>query len=108
MTDNYWLVDTVVSKSQIHGCGRFATVNVKSGTLVCVLNASIIPKDNVHLPIKNTAYCVKCPQTYINHSMNANLALDGQLVFVATCDIVAGDELTLDYATLTVSALSFC
>ena len=107
MIDNYWLVDTEVKNSDIHGYGRFAAVYITQGTKVCVLNGKIIPKDGKHMPIVGTHLCVQCPQTFINHSTTSNLELSGQLMFIASCNIEPGTELTLNYTTLTVSELSF-
>ncbi|WP_119166187.1 SET domain-containing protein [Algihabitans albus] len=36
---------------------------------------------------------------HLNHSCAPNLAIEGQIVFVALRDIEAGEELTFDYAT---------
>jgi hypothetical protein len=36
---------------------------------------------------------------YTNHSCEPNIALQGQIVFVAMRDIVPGEELTHDWAT---------
>jgi len=36
---------------------------------------------------------------YTNHSCNPNIAIEGQIVFVAMRDIEAGEELTHDWAT---------
>jgi uncharacterized protein len=35
---------------------------------------------------------------HLNHSCEPNLGLQGRIVFVATRDIAAGEELTIDYA----------
>lgn len=105
--DNYWLIDTVIKPSDIHGYGRFAAVYIPKGTIVCVLNGKVIEKDGKHLPIKGTNFCIDCPQTYINHSTVFNLELNGQITFVSNRNIDIGEELTLNYASLTVSALPF-
>jgi SET domain len=106
-SDNIWLVPTEVRSSLIHGNGRFASVPVGQNTVVGILNGLIIPVDGTHLPIKDTGYCIDCPNTMINHSRHANLTVDGQIVLRATRDIAAGDELTLDYRTLTSSLAKF-
>jgi SET domain-containing protein len=107
MTDNHWLVDTEIKNSNIHGRGRFASVYIAKGTKVCVLNGKIIPKDGKHMPINGTHLCVECPQTFINHSTIANLELQGQIVFIASCNIEPGTELVLNYKLLTASELTF-
>jgi hypothetical protein len=37
---------------------------------------------------------------FLNHSCEPNVGIQGQIVFVAMRDIAAGEELTLDYATI--------
>jgi SET domain-containing protein len=37
---------------------------------------------------------------FLNHSCEPNVGVQGQIVFVAMRDIAAGEELTLDYATI--------
>ena len=35
---------------------------------------------------------------HLNHSYEPNLGVQGQITFVALCDIAADEELTFDYA----------
>src|SRR5207248_9896344 len=37
---------------------------------------------------------------FLNHSCEPNVGIQGQIVFVAMRDVAAGEELTLDYATI--------
>jgi hypothetical protein len=37
---------------------------------------------------------------FLNHSCEPNVGVQGQIVFVAMRDVAAGEELTLDYATI--------
>jgi hypothetical protein len=37
---------------------------------------------------------------FLNHSCEPNVGVQGQIVFVAMRDVGAGEELTLDYATI--------
>jgi hypothetical protein len=37
---------------------------------------------------------------FLNHSCEPNVGVQGQIVFVAMRDVAAGEELTIDYATI--------
>lgn len=107
MSENIWLAATEVRDSPIHGKGRFASIDIKTGQPIVILIGDIVPKTGHHIPIRDTAYCIACPQTYINHSDDCNMEQDGQILFRAARDIAAGEELTLDYSSLTSTKLSF-
>lgn len=107
MSENIWLAATEVRDSPIHGKGRFASMDIKTGQPIVILIGEIVPKTGLHIPIRDTAYCIVCPQTYINHSDNCNMEQDGQILFRAARDIAAGEELTLDYSSLTSTKLDF-
>ena len=107
MNDNHWLIANELKPSAIHGTGRFALGEIAAGQTVLILAGTIAPKTGKHIPIKDTDYCIICPPTYINHSADPNLMLDGQIVFKASRRIAAGEELLLDYSTLTSSKLEF-
>ena len=106
-SDNVWLCPTAIGPSPIHGYGRFAACDIPAGTAVGILRGDVIAKDGEHLPIKGTEYCVACPNTMINHSSEANLSLDGQILLRATRTIASGTELTLDYRQLTTTRFDF-
>lgn len=106
---NRWNVLSEVRPSPIHGVGRFASTNIKGGDVVLIVMGNIMPNGpgNDKMPIKGTGFVIDCEQTYVNHNGDANLYLDGQIVFRAKRDIAAGEELTIDYKTLTDSKLPF-
>ena len=105
--DNIWLSPTEVRDSTIHGRGRFTIDNIKSNSIIGIIIGDIIPIDGKHLPILGTGYCIRCPNTIINHDRNSTLFIEGQIVIKAKRDIDAGEELTLDYRTLTSSIADF-
>lgn len=107
LQDNIWLVPTVICPSNIHGQGRFADDNISAESIVGILNGAVIPVDGIHLPIRGTGYCIECTNTMINHSRSPNLYIDGQIVIKSRENIDIGEELTLDYRTLTSSISDF-
>ena len=107
LQDNIWLVPTAISHSPIHGQGRFADADILAGTIVGIITGAVVKIDGKHLPIRDTGYCILCPNTMINHSRTPNLHIDGQIVIKAKADIKLGDEFTLDYRSLTNSVADF-
>jgi uncharacterized protein len=107
---------TEVRESPIHGKGLFAARAIGRGEIVAVkgghvltggewaaLEPSLGPAE-----IQIADDLVIAPATpaerdgsmlYTNHSCDANLAIQGQIVLVAMRDVAAGEELTIDWAT---------
>lgn len=106
---NHWNANTEVRSSTIHGSGRFACEPIGSGEVVLIVMGRVLPNTNnsTRMPIKGTGFVIECEQTFVNHHADANLVLDGQVVFRAARDIYAGEELTIDYRTLTNGKLPF-
>lgn len=106
---NYWNFSTEIKNSKIHGQGRFTLVDIPTDEVVLIVMGSIKPclPNNNKLIIKGTKFVLDCDQTYVNHSKDANLYLDGQIVFRSKRNIVAGEELTIDYYTLINGKLPF-
>lgn len=106
---NRWNCATKVGESRIHGLGRFAGQAIAQGDVVLIIMGRILPNQpgNQRIPIRGTSYVIDCEQTHINHSDYPNLQLEGQIVFKASRDIAEGEELTLDYGTLTTTRLPF-
>lgn len=106
---NHWNASTEVRPSTIHGFGRFACEHILSGEVVLIIMGRVLPAaGNVsRMPIKGTGFVIDCEQTFVNHHADANLILDGQVVFRASRDIGVGEELTIDYRTLTNGRLPF-
>lgn len=107
---------TEVRASAIHGRGLFARAPIRCGELVAMkggyvlsrahwqaLQAELGPaeiqvdEDLVLAPVH--AGEREGAMLYTNHSCEPNIAIQGQIAFVAMRDIAAGEELTHDWAT---------
>jgi len=107
---------TEVRASPIQGLGLFAREAIAAGEIVAVKGGHIlsprqwaaltrelgpaeiqIADDLVIAPV--TAESRPGGMLYTNHSCEPNIAIQGQIVFVAMRDIAAGEELTHDWAT---------
>jgi SET domain-containing protein len=107
---------TEVRTSPIHGKGLFAKHSIAAGEIVAVKGGHILPKHewtdleqqlgSAEIQIADDLFIAPVSQEqrdgsmlYTNHSCNPNIAIQGQIVFVAMRDISAGEELTHDWAT---------
>src|SRR5215471_6472151 len=107
---------TEVRPSPIQGLGLFAReaigageiVAVKGGHVVTASEWAVLTRELGPAEIQITEDLVIAPVTsaarpgamlYTNHSCEPNIAIQGQIVFVAMRDIAAGEELTHDWAT---------
>ncbi|MGE0487449.1 MAG: SET domain-containing protein [Gammaproteobacteria bacterium] len=107
---------TAVRESPIHGRGLFATAPIAAGDIVAVKGGHVLSaaqwraleptlgaaeiqlsEDLFIAPVDADAR--EGSMVYLNHSCAPNCAIQGQIVFVAMRDIVAGEELTHDWAT---------
>ena len=105
-----------VRASPIHGRGLFATGEFEPGEIVCVKGGHIFTREKLAevAPILGPAEIQIADDLYIgpldpaeregamifsNHSCDPNIAVQGQIVFVALRSIAAGEELTHDWAT---------
>ena len=103
------LKSTIISTSNIHGKGLFASEDIQKGFVLGALDGQLISWD-LHEKCKLTfewnavsknkllvrAYRTK--YSYINHSRKPNLTLKhNPLRVVSDRDISKGEELTLDY-----------
>ncbi|HKA08619.1 MAG TPA: SET domain-containing protein-lysine N-methyltransferase [Gemmataceae bacterium] len=108
---------TAVRPSRIVGRGLFADAPIAAGEIVCVKGGHLLTKaefanykgvaneaelqiaDNLFLsPVADAEF--ESLMMFLNHSCEPNVGIQGQIVFVAMRDISAGEELTLDYATI--------
>jgi SET domain-containing protein len=107
---------TEVRKSVISGRGLFAKKVIRRGEIVTIktghiVNASQFKKyrtiirdaelqiadDFFLVPLKKEEFgTVMC---FVNHSCEPNIGVKGSIIWLATRDIKAGEELTADYAT---------
>jgi SET domain-containing protein len=117
MTDlTYRSPKTEVKQSQIHGKGLFAKTTIPSGEIVAVKGGHIVHQQewtelekelgSAEIQISETLFIAPVRREqregsmlFTNHSCDPNIALQGQIVFVAMRDIAPGEELTHDWAT---------
>lgn len=107
---------TEVRQSRIHGKGLFANAAIAKGEIVAVKGGYILSKPDwstlerelgaAEIQISEELFIAPTAASqrhgcmlYTNHSCNPNIAIQGQIVFVAMRAIAAGDELTHDWAT---------
>ena len=107
---------TEVRESPIHGNGLFAKQAIAAGEIVAVKGGRIFTREQwaalepelgpAEIEISETLVIApggreerEGSMLYTNHSCEPNIALQGQIVFVAMRDIAAGEELTHDWAT---------
>ena len=107
---------TTVRESPIHGKGLFAAQTIAAGEVVAVKGGSILTKQewaeleeqlgSAEIQISEELFIApkrleerEGGMLYTNHSCDPNIAIQGQIVFVAMRDIASGEELTHDWAT---------
>jgi hypothetical protein len=113
---SYRAPKTEVRESPIHGKGLFAKEALAAGEIVAVKGGHILTKpewipleqdlgpaeiqiaDELFIAPAEGAQREGC-MLYSNHSCDPNIAIQGQIVFVAMRAIAAGEELTHDWAT---------
>jgi hypothetical protein len=108
---------TVVRPSAIGGRGLFADAAIARGEIVCVKAGHLLDKaafaqvqgvaNDADLQIADELFLAPVTadefedvMMFLNHSCEPNVGIQGQIVFVAMRDVAAGEELTLDYATI--------
>ena len=108
---------TVVGRSLITGRGLFAAATIARGEIVCVKGGHLLSKaefekykgvaNEADLQIADDLFLAPMTEAefesvmmFLNHCCEPNVGIQGQIVFVALRDIVCGEELTLDYATI--------
>ena len=107
---------TEVKESPIQGKGLFATEAIGTGEIVAVKGGYILTTEQwyelepelgpAEIQIAEDLFIAPVEQEqrddsmlYTNHSCDPNIAIQGQIVFVAMRDINPGEELTHDWAT---------
>jgi len=107
---------TEVSASSIHGKGLFARAAIGAGEIVAVKGGYVVERAAWEAlePVLGSAEIQVAEDLFVapvaaahrdgsmlwtNHSCDPNIALQGQIVFVAMRDVAAGEELTHDWAT---------
>jgi SET domain-containing protein len=113
---SYLSLKTEVRESQIHGRGLFARAEIAKDEIVAVKGGHIVDRKTlrekvtprlgpVEIQISDDLFIApvadeerELSMLYSNHSCNPNLGMRGEITFVATRDILAGEELTHDWA----------
>jgi SET domain-containing protein len=107
---------TEVRQSPIHGKGLFAKSALAAGDIVAVKGGHILTSrewasleaqlGEAQIQVSEDLFIAPARQEqrdgcmlYINHCCEPNVAIQGQIVFVAMRDIAPGEELTHDWAT---------
>jgi len=107
---------TEVRASPIHGKGLFAKEAIAAGEIVAVKGGHILSEQEwatfeprlgpAEIQISEDLFIAPVEQSqregsmlYTNHSCDPNIAIQGQIVFVAMRGIAPGEELTHDWAT---------
>ncbi|MCZ6671589.1 MAG: SET domain-containing protein-lysine N-methyltransferase [Verrucomicrobia bacterium] len=107
---------TEVRDSPIHGKGLFAKQTFAVGEVVAVKGGHILPKKvwtileqqlgPAEIQVAEGLFIAPTRQKqrdgcmlYTNHSCDPNIAIQGQIVFIAMRGISPGEELTHDWAT---------
>ena len=105
-----------MQSSPIHGKGLFAVADIAAGEIVAVKGGYVLGRDqwaalepvlgSAEIQLTEDLFIAPVAQDhregsmlYTNHSCDPNIAIQGQIVFVAMRDIAAGEELTHDWAT---------
>jgi len=105
-----------VRDSPIHGKGLFARQAIAAGEIVAVKGGHIMTRQewstrepqlgSAEIQISEELFIAPSRQDqrdgcmlYTNHCCDPNIAIQGQIVFVAMRDISPGEELTHDWAT---------
>jgi hypothetical protein len=108
---------TEVRPSPIHGQGLFAREAIAAGEIVTVKGGHVLTGAQwaalepelgpAEVQIAEDLFIAPAGRAeregsmmYTNHSCEPNIALQGQIVFVAMRDVAAGEELTHDWATI--------
>ena len=112
-----WLApETEVCESPIQGRGLFCRAPIAKGSVVAVKGGAVMDAGtwesletslgSAEIQISETLFIAPREQgeregsmLFTNHSCAPNIAIQGQIVFVAMRDIAAGEELTHDWAT---------
>ncbi len=101
-----------ISKSK-YGKGVFATKNIKTGELICIMKGKKVSSKQLDIEsarqrnvlvdpfqIDNDSYLLlKQPYLFINHSCEPNAGLKNSVYLTAIRNIKKGEEILYDYST---------
>jgi uncharacterized protein len=102
----------IVGRSGIEGTGLFARRALEEGETVLVLGGTLVDDAELARLSRHSSLAVgeginllqdeDDPARYGNHSCDPNLWLADEVTVVTRRPVAAGEELTVDYATMTV------
>jgi hypothetical protein len=103
---SHFMVSTTQRKG-LQGVGRFADEHIKPETLVAIIGGVIVdePDQMICMPIGNKLYLHQVHHLFratTNHSCQPNCRIRGFNELVSFTDIKPGEELTIDYGTVSV------
>ena len=103
---SHFLVPTFQSEG-IQGVGRFADADIQTDTTIAIIGGVIVdePDKMICMPIGNKLYLHQVHSLFratTNHSCQPNCRMQGFNQLVSITDIKEGDELTIDYGTVSV------
>ena len=103
---SHFLVPTV-QQNGIQGIGRFAGDNIKENTTIAIIGGVIVdePDQMICMPIGNKLYLHQVHNLFratTNHSCQPNCRMQGFNELVSLIDIKLGEELTIDYGSVSV------
>lgn len=103
----HFTVDTSVEQSTVSGRTRVARQSIKSGSMIAVIGGLVVDQrdEMLAMPIGNGLYLHQISDDHkgtVNHSCDPNCRIDGFNKLVARRDISAGEELTIDYGTVSI------
>jgi uncharacterized protein len=113
---SYRSLKTAVRDSPIHGKGLFAKTPISQGEIVAIKGGYILNAQewadmeqelgSAEIQVAEDFFIVPVQKgeraggmLYTNHSCDPNIAIQGQIVFVAMRNVTSGEELTHDWAT---------
>ena len=103
---SHFLVPTT-QRQGLQGVGRFSDENIAPDTLIAIIGGVIVdePDQMICMPIGNKLYLHQVHSLFratTNHSCEPNCRIRGFNELVSFIDISPGEELTIDYGTVSV------
>lgn len=104
----FWInPNTEVKENAVHGLCRYATSDIKKDEVIFVAGGIAINNQETTWYkglLIDQHYVLDLPpgseyEAYVNHSCEPNVYIDGQIVFRALHNIIAGEFLNVDYGT---------
>lgn len=106
---SHFLVNTIQKDDSTEGIGRFANQGIGEGTDVAIIGGLLVgePDGMIAMPMGAGLYLNQAHMLFratTNHSCNPNLRVSGFNKLVARRAIDKGEELTIDYGSISVGS----